>query len=364
MSAPGIRRVLIVGIGTTGGWRHADLALASELRARGMQVDGFWPDMEPSTRLRRRGQPLSSECVQAFAIRKAVLRHVSSAHDAVIVSSSTASLFMPRRLRRRTIVWSDTPVRLARTGFGDAILWALERRAMKRTAVLAVQPRHSLDAYRTFFPEAASRTRFLPVPVHAPAIINRKRERFAVIYAGNPEKKGLDLAVQAWAASEIDATLVVTGLDPGTAREFLERRSITVPPNVRLLGRVAPSEHRRLTQSAAAYLSASRREEYGNAQLEALADGAILICGPCAGTAEPLEIAKTLDPCFVSNTERGLARTVIAAMRISEDERRDYQDAAGSLIRAYSPEAFSQSLSGVLASVCARQRACRTKRDR
>ena len=80
--------------------------------------------------------------------------------------------------------------------------------------------------------------RFLPVPVSAPAQIPRRRERLGVTYAGNPDKKGLDLAVSAWVASGTDGRLIVTGIEAAEARQFLAARSVPIPANVEFAGRI------------------------------------------------------------------------------------------------------------------------------
>lgn len=339
----------MIGLGTTGGWRHADLTLAREFERRGIRVDGCWPLLSRVRRLRQLARPLSSEYVEAFAMRRALLRHVSGEHDIVVVSSNTGAMLLPRRWSRRTMVWSDTPIRLARSGRGARLLARAERRAMARVGLIAVQPQQSLALYRELFPEVADRVRFLPVPVSAPAHTSRTRERLGVTYAGNPEKKGLDLAVAAWDASGTDARLVVTGIAAIDARAFLAARSVKVPANVEFAGRIPADEHRRLTQRAAVFVSCSRREEYGNAQLEALADGAILVSGPCTGTAEPRAIARRLDPRFVCDGGTPeVGRCIALAIDLPDAERRAYQDAARLIMGEYSPEQFARCVDAVL----------------
>ena len=100
----------MIGLGTTGGWRHADLTLAREFARRGIEVEGCWPVVPRLRRLRELARPLSSEYIEAFAMRRALLRHVSSGHDLLVVSSNTGALLLPRRWSNRTMVWSDTPI--------------------------------------------------------------------------------------------------------------------------------------------------------------------------------------------------------------------------------------------------------------
>ena len=339
----------MIGLGTTGGWRHADLTLAREFARRGIEVEGCWPVVPRLRRLRELARPLSSEYIEAFAMRRALLRHVSSGHDLLVVSSNTGALLLPRRWSNRTMVWSDTPIRLARSGRGAQFLARAERRAISRVGSIAVQPQHSVALYRELFPEVADRVRFLPVPVSVPAQTSRRRERLGVTYAGNPDKKGLDLAVSAWDSSGTDARLVVTGIEPAEARRFLAARSVPIPVNVDFAGRIPSARHRRLTQRAAVFVSASRREEYGNAQLEALADGAILVSGPCIGTAEPRAIGERLDGRFVCDGgARELGQCIALAIDLPDGERRAYQDAARHVLSEYSPEQFARCVDAAL----------------
>ena len=327
------------------------MTLAREFARRGIKVDGCWPVLSRVQRLRQLARPLSSEYVEAFAMRQALLRHVSSRYDLIVVSSNTGALLLPRRWSGRTMVWSDTPIRLARTGRGAGLLARAERRTMARVGSIGVQPQHSVALYRELFPEVADRVRFLPVPVSAPVQTARTREHFGVTYAGNPDKKGLDLAVAAWDASETDERLVVTGIGTTEAREFLDARSIRIPSNVEFAGRIPSSEHRSLTQRAAVFVSSSRREEYGNAQLEALADGAILVSGPCTGTAEPRAIGKRIDMRFVSDGgTRELGRCIALAIDLPDAERHAYQDAARKILSEYSPEQFARCVDALLTS--------------
>src|SRR5437660_88273 len=82
-------------------------------------------------------------------------------------------------------------------------------------------------------------------------------------YAGDPEKKRLDLVLEAWeSARRDDELLIVAGTDA------LESRA-----GVRLVGRLPSSEYRALLRRARTFVAAPRREDYGIAPLEALADG-------------------------------------------------------------------------------------------
>jgi hypothetical protein len=70
---------------------------------------------------------------------------------------------------------------------------------------------------------------------------------------------------------------------------------------VRFAGMLAPAEYRALLRRARVFVTAPRREDYGIAQLEALADGCVLVTTPSAGPYAALPIARSLDPRLVSD---------------------------------------------------------------
>ena len=151
---------------------------------------------------------------------------------------------------------------------------------MARVGSIGVQPQHSVALYRELFPEVADRVRFLPVPVSAPV---QTAGRGSALGSPMLETRTRRASISRWqpgTRAKPTERLVVTGIGTTEAREFLDARSIPIPSNVEFAGRIPSSEHRSLTQRAAVFVSSSRREEYGNAQLEALADGAILVSGP------------------------------------------------------------------------------------
>ena len=92
------------------------------------------------------------------------------------------------------------------------------------------------------------------------------RDIAAITYAANPDKKGLDHVLAAWKAHREGEELVVAGADLRSTRPACARSGT--------------STARRTARCCAARASSSarpRREEYGIAQLEALADGCMLV---------------------------------------------------------------------------------------
>jgi len=133
----------------------------------------------------------------------------------------------------------------------------------------------------------------VPIPVEpsGPPAGAAARDLAAVAYAANPEKKGLDRVLAAWARVRRDGEeLVVTGTDRVPRAE-----------GVRATGPVSGAEHRALVRRARVYVTAPRREDYGLAQLEALADGAQLVTTPAPGPYAALPLARALDPRLVGD---------------------------------------------------------------
>ena len=70
-------------------------------------------------------------------------------------------------------------------------------------------------------------------------------------------------------------------------------------PGVTDVGRLAADGYRALLRRARVYVTAPRREDYGQAQLEALADGCLLVTTPAPGPYVALGIARRLEPGLV-----------------------------------------------------------------
>ena len=68
---------------------------------------------------------------------------------------------------------------------------------------------------------------------------------------------------------------------------------------VRAVGMLPPADYRALLRRARVFVCAPRREDYGLAQLEALADGCLLVTTPAPGPYAALPIARELDARLV-----------------------------------------------------------------
>jgi glycosyltransferase involved in cell wall biosynthesis len=154
------------------------------------------------------------------------------------------------------------------------------------------------------------------------------RDIDVVAYAADPVKRRLDYVLQTWQrARRGEETLVVTGIDRGPD-----------VPGVRFTGRVPPEEFRALLRRARVFVAASRREDFGIAQLEALADGAMLVATPAPGAYPALGLARELDPRLVTED---LATALRAAL---DDPAPGYAARAAELVAPFSREAVATTL--------------------
>src|SRR5262249_46376092 len=123
----------------------------------------------------------------------------------------------------------------------------------------------------------------VPVPV-APSGPPGERDIAAITYGANPHKKGLDRVLDAWRrAARRGEGLGGAGLAGPAAG------------GVRFTGLLPRAEYRALLRRARVFLTAPRREDYGIAQLEALADGCRLVTTPSPGPYAALPLARALD---------------------------------------------------------------------
>jgi hypothetical protein len=81
------------------------------------------------------------------------------------------------------------------------------------------------------------------------------------------------------------------------------------------------------------FVTAPRREDYGIAQLEALADGCALVTTASPGPYAALPLARALDPRLVGD---GLAGALRAAL---DDPLPDYAEQARAAVAPWAPEA-------------------------
>lgn len=347
---------MLVSLSTTGGWRRADAELASALRDLGLSVVQVVGDFGRADRVRRllvyrlglRGlwwpiSDLGKAATMRFALGRALRDHHPRA---IVYSTVTSTLLQPRRrLRGATAVWFDTPHAMNRRGRRNFVQPRLERRSLRQVAMLlplGAQPDPEVLSVVPDRPAVA-----LPVPVY-PAVEEPSGDpAIAMTYAPALEKKGLDIAARAWGiAAPKAARLVVSGVDAAAGRAFLARSGVEEPTGIEWAGPLSAEDHLRLRSRAGVFVSGSRYEDYGIAQLEALADGALLVTVPSGGPFPALSLARELAPRLVARSlaAEDLAAALRAAFDMSAQERERYRAHARELIRSFSATTLRERL--------------------
>jgi glycosyltransferase involved in cell wall biosynthesis len=293
--------VLLVSLGSTAGLRAADAELASALTRAGATVAvaaAAPPPPRPTLAL--------TDLAWARAARAAASRGIAEhTPRAVVFCTITAALLWPRPGAIRF----DAPAAGNRPGRHGPWQRPLERRRLAQAPLLVPQAPGALEeAGRPVTPSVV-----VPIPVEpsGPPRPSEQRDVAVVAYAANPAKKGLDRILDAWArARRPGEELVVTGTPHVPRAE-----------GVRATGPLPPAEHRALLRRARVYATAPRREDYGLAQLEALADGALLVTTAAPGPYAALPLARALDPRLVGDDLAGALRIALDDPRPGYAER-------------------------------------------
>lgn len=303
--------VLLVSLGSTEGLRRADDELQDSMRRAGARVAvarPYPPEPLPTMML--------TDLLWARAAREAATKILEQQRHAparaVIYSSTTAALLWPRP---GAIRFDATAAGNRRGRHG---LWQrpLERRRLRQAPLLLPWSEGGLREA----PDVASRgdrALVLPVPVEPSGPLDAERDVAAVTYASNPQKKGLDRVLAAWRrllAERSDADgpapeLVIAGASAAQ----LQRAGMVSPgePGVRVVGSLVAADFRALLRRARVFVCAPRREDYGIAQLEALADGCQLVTTRAPGPYAALPIARQLDPRLVGDDLVGGLRAAL-----------------------------------------------------
>lgn len=304
--------VLIVSLSSTSGLRVADAELAGSLRRAGVTVAVV--TAAPPRRIRTLAL---TDLAWAMAARRAAVGGLA-AHSprAIIYSSTTASLLWPRHGAIRF----DAPSAGNRPGRHGFWQRPLERRRLSQAPLLMPWSEGGLrEAPVTA--RAGDRALVLPVPVEPSGPLAPSspptpsdpsapvRDIAAITYAANPLKKGLDRVLAAWLrVRRLGEELYVAGADSSE----LARAGISLPAEgVRVTGELPPGEYRALLRRSRVFVCAPRREDYGLSQLEALADGCLLVTTPAPGPYAALPIARALDPRLVADDLGAALRTAL-----------------------------------------------------
>ncbi len=334
--------VLLVSLGTTLGWRHTDRLFVEQLRRAGVEAEAVTVRFGLAGRLRR-GYPLN-DLVEMHAVRRA-LGTALAEHEprALVVSTTTAAMALPE-LSVPYAVRLDAPARMNRPGARNRLLHVLERRGLSRARLTLPLSRSAIAE----LPPGSAPAVVVSPPVEPSGPAAEERERVAVAYVPDPKAKGLDVLVAGWAAAAVpDARLEVYGLDPDWARSHLRRSGVAEPAGLELRGTVPAAEFRARIRRARLYAGGARWEDFGQAPLEALADGALLATVPSGGPFEALRLARELgEPSLIASEVGGeaLGAAIRAAFELPEERVRAYRAAALEALRPFRAEAVQKTV--------------------
>jgi glycosyltransferase involved in cell wall biosynthesis len=320
--------VLLVSLGGTAGLREADEELAGSLERAGASVV-----VAAAERPREWRTYAAIELAWALAARSAARAAIDEHRPrAIVYSSTTAALLAPRPGAIRF----DAPAAGNRMGRHGVWQRPVERRRMRDAPLLVPWSEGGLAEAPRPHPDAV----VVPVPVERSGP-SAARDVAAVTYGANPLKKGLDRVLAAWEAARHEGEqLVVAGLDEeGWRRAKLGGPDGTsgggssrVPEGVRFAGMLSRADYRALLRRARVFVCAPRREDYGIAQLEALADGCLLVTAPSPGPYAALPLARELDARLVGGIAEGI-RTAL------DDPLAGYAERARELLAPWRREA-------------------------
>jgi hypothetical protein len=334
--------VLVVSLGTTLGWRHTDRLFVEQLRRADVRADAVTVRFGLAGLLRR-GYPLN-DLVEMHAVRRA-LETALAEHEprAVVLSTTTAAMALPE-LSVPYAVRLDAPARMNRPGARNRLLHVLERRGPSRARLTLPLSRSAIAE----LPPGSAPAVVVSPPVEPSGPAGDERERVAVAYVPDPKAKGLDVLVAGWAAAGVpDARLEVYGLDPDWARSHLRRSGVPEPAGLELRGTVPARDFRARTRAARLYAGGARWEDFGQAPLEALADGALLATVPSGGPFEALRLARELgEPSLIASEVGGeaLGAAIRAAFELPDERVRAYRAAALKALRPFQPEAVQKTV--------------------
>jgi hypothetical protein len=329
--------VLLVSLGSTEGLRRADDELQDSLRRVGARVAIARPlPPEPLPTL------MLTDLLWARAARMAAAKLLDQQRRAparsVIYSSTTSALLW----QRPGAIRFDAPAAGNRRGRHGLWQRPLERRRLRQAPLLLPWSEGGLREA----PELArddGRAIVLPVPVEPSGPAAERRDVAAVTYAANPTKKGLDRVLTAWRRL-LAERLAGNGSEPpelviaGVSLGELQGAGLLsgAEPGIRVVGVLAPPDFRALLRRARVFVCAPRREDYGIAQLEALADGCQLVTTAAPGPYAALPLARRLDPRLVGED-------LVASLRAAlERPLAEYAERARAELAPFTRESVDQ----------------------
>jgi glycosyltransferase involved in cell wall biosynthesis len=335
--------IALVSLGTTPGLRRADAVLAELLREAGASCEVVDVRIGAAGKLRR--HVAVTDLVEALAARRAA-RGVEA--RATIYSTVTAALL--QRPSGPYAMRFDAPAALNRPGASGAWQRRREERALAGARVLLPWGEVAAGAARSALPAgpAPDGPAIVPLPVPVEQIAGAaERDVDAVTYAGWPWKRGLEVVCEAWPnAAPAGARLLVGGCDRDKGLAWLRRRGVPEPEGVEWLGPLPREEWLAIVARARVVVNASRREDHGLTQLEALAAGAALVTVPSPGAYEALPLARELAPELVAadGSTTALAGALRAGLAMTGAELAAYGVRAAALLAPYRRDAVLRTV--------------------
>jgi glycosyltransferase involved in cell wall biosynthesis len=329
---------VLISLGTTMGWRRADEAFAEMVREAGATCETVPTRMGALRHFRR--TMLATDLAEAYAARRSARGVVGGA---IVYSSVTAALL--QRPSRPYGVRFDSPAALNRPGIGGAWQRQRERRVLGEARVLLPWGEAAAEAIRARLPDGPPAVT-LPPPLD-PVDSGRERDLDAVAYAANPHKRGLELLCAAWEEAALPgARLIVGGLDSAAASRHLRRARVAAPATVEWAGAQQHEDWLDLVVRARVFVNASRFEDWGIAQMEALAAGTPLVTVPTPGPNEALPLARRLAPGLVAaeSSPVALAAALRAGLALDAAARAAYAQEARRLVEPYGRAAVRQTV--------------------
>ncbi|MGO9750513.1 MAG: glycosyltransferase [Solirubrobacteraceae bacterium] len=310
--------ILVVGIDSTTGWSSAAADLAASFARAGAEVRTVSTGPVPRVRTFA-----LTDLSQAWLARRIAQRGIAAHSPAAIVYCSiTAALLWPAA----GAIYLDSIAAENRPGRHGLWQRQVERRRLRQASLLLLWSRRALEPLHGEHAPAL----VVPPPVEplADPIDQPPREIDVVAYAGDPEKRRLMHVLEAWQEARREGeTLVVTG-----------HEGMAPTAGVRSAGRLSRAEFRRLLRRAKVFVSAPRREDFGIAALEALAEGCMLVSTPAPGPYPALDLARELDPRLVGED-------IASALRLALDQPLEgYAQRAASLLAPFGTEAVDRTV--------------------
>jgi len=326
--------IVVVSLGTTMGWRAADQAFAEQVRAAGASCRVVTSRMGLTRGLRR--SMAITDLVEAMAARQAAGRE----GRATVYSGVTAALLAPHR--GRVAVRFDSTAAVNRTGPGGAWQRHRERSVLAGATLLLPWSEAAARSAAGVAGPGGPPAVILPPPVPTPGPPARDAPD-VVAYGANPLKRGIDLLFAAWREVRPEGgRLAIAGLERAEAQRRLRRTGTPEPPGVEWLGAVERERWMAIVGGARLFVNASRFEDWGLAQMEALAAGTPLVTVESGGANEALGLARALAPELVARerTVESLALAIRAGLSLEPSARASYAQRAERLLEPYREDAL------------------------